>query len=111
MKEYLFVYGLFRDSGKGLLNNATFCGKTNVGGKLYRVNEFYPGFIRNDHSSVWGDVYLIDPAIFPELDEFEGDEYIRTKVRTSTDIECWVYEYKYDISKFKEIVGGDWMLR
>ena len=54
---------------------------------------------------------MIDPSVFPLLDEFEGHEYIRRKVKTSTDIECWVYEYKYDISTFKEIIGGDWMLR
>mgnify|MGYP001181828084 CR=1 FL=1 len=108
--EYLFVYGVFRDSGKGLLEKATFCGKATVEGKIYRVNTFYPGFIRGE-GKVIGDVYLIDKSIFPQLDEFEGDEYIRTKIRTSTDIECWIYEYKYDISKFNEIKGGDWMLR
>ena len=45
------------------------------------------------------------------MDEYEGDEYFRTKVRSSTDIECWVYQYKYDVTKFEEIKGGDWMLR
>lgn len=108
--EYLFVYGVFRDSGKGLLENATFFGKATIDGKIYRVNSFYPGFVRGK-GKVIGDVYLIDESIFPELDEFEGDEYNRTKIRTSSDIECWIYEYKYDISKFKEISGGDWMLR
>jgi gamma-glutamylcyclotransferase (GGCT)/AIG2-like uncharacterized protein YtfP len=111
MKEYIFVYGLFRDSGKNLLSDSTFCGKTYVTGKIYKVNEFYPGFVNNKKSKVWGDVYLIDPEILPKLDEFEGHEYIRTKIRTSTDIECWIYEYKYDVSNFKEIKGGDWMLR
>ena len=67
--------------------------------------------IKSDNDKVLGDVYLIDPSIFPNLDEFEGDEYIRVKVKTSSDIECWVYEYKYDISPFNEIKGGDWMLR
>lgn len=45
------------------------------------------------------------------MDEYEGDEYFRTKVRSSTDTECWVYQYKYDVSSFEEIKGGDWMLR
>lgn len=110
-KEYLFVYGVFRDYGKLLLADAIHCGKATINGKLYRVNEFYPGFIKSDNDKVLGDVYLIDPSIFPNLDEFEGDEYIRVKVKTSSDIECWVYEYKYDISSFSEIKGGDWMLR
>lgn len=111
MKEYLFTYGLFRDAAKGLLENAIFCGKTNIIGKLYKVNEFYPGFVKKGISKVVGDVYLINPSILPMLDEFEGDEYIRIRTRTSTDIECWVYEYKYDISDLVEISGGDWMLR
>lgn len=111
MKEYLFVYGVFRDYGKRLLEDHVFCGKATVNGRLYRVNEFYPGIILGDGSKVLGDVYLIDTSIFSKLDEFEGDEYFRTKIKTSTDIECWVYEYKYDISNFEEIKGGDWMLR
>jgi gamma-glutamylcyclotransferase (GGCT)/AIG2-like uncharacterized protein YtfP len=109
--EYLFVYGLFRDSGKNLLGECTYCGKSFINGKLYRVNEFYPGFVFDKKSKVWGDVYLIDPINFPQMDEYEGDEYIRIKVRTSSDVECWVYQYKYDVSKFEEIKGGDWMLR
>lgn len=111
MKEYLFVYGLFRDSSRNLLGEWVFCGKASIPGKLYKVNEFYPGVDITGKGKVWGDVYMIDPKVFPLLDEFEGHEYIRRKVKTSTDIECWVYEYKYDISTFKEIKGGDWMLR
>jgi gamma-glutamylcyclotransferase (GGCT)/AIG2-like uncharacterized protein YtfP len=110
-KEYLFVYGMFRDSAKNLLGEVIKCGKANVPGKLYLVNEFYPGFVSGKKGITWGDVYLVDSDIFDNLDEFEGDEYIRKKIRTSTDLECWIYEYKHDISKFKEIKGGDWILR
>jgi gamma-glutamylcyclotransferase (GGCT)/AIG2-like uncharacterized protein YtfP len=109
--EYLFVYGLFRDSGRKVLGECTYCGKSFINGKLYRVNEFYPGFVFDKKSKVWGDVYLIDSINFPQMDEYEGDEYIRVKVRTASDVECWVYQYKYDVSKFEEIKGGDWMLR
>lgn len=108
--EYLFVYGLFRDSARNLLGQFTHCGKAFVKGKLFKVNEFYPGFTPGD-GKVWGDVYLINPDVFKQLDEFEGHEYIRTKTKTSTDIECWIYQYKYDTTKFKEIKTGDWMLR
>jgi gamma-glutamylcyclotransferase (GGCT)/AIG2-like uncharacterized protein YtfP len=73
--EHLFVYGVFRDAAKGLLENATFCGKTTIEGEIYKVNEFYPGFIRKEGGKVIGDVYLVNPDIFPELDEFEGEEY------------------------------------
>lgn len=108
--EYLFVYGLFRDSARTLLGETTFCGKTTINGKLFKVNEFYPGYVKGD-GKVVGDVYLIDPIVLDKLDEFEGDEYIRTKIRTSTDVECWVYEYKYDTKGIKEVRSGDWMLR
>jgi gamma-glutamylcyclotransferase (GGCT)/AIG2-like uncharacterized protein YtfP len=109
--EYLFVYGLFRDSGKGVLGECTYCGRAFVMGKLYRVNEFYPGYVTDKNSKVWGDVYLVNSDNFQQMDEYEGDEYFRTKVRSSTDVECWVYQYKYDATKFEEIKGGDWMLR
>jgi gamma-glutamylcyclotransferase (GGCT)/AIG2-like uncharacterized protein YtfP len=109
--DYLFVYGVFRDSAKNLLGDNTYCGRSYVIGTIYKVNEFYPGFVSNNKNKTWGDIYLIDPITFKDLDIFEGDEYIRRKIKTSNDLECWIYEYKYDISNFKEIKGGDWMLR
>ena len=111
MREYLFVYGLFRDSGKILLHEVTFCGKATINGNIFKVNEFYPGFVRDSKGKVVGDIYLVDPSIFEALDDFEGTEYVRTKIQTSSDIECWIYEYKYDTSKFQRIIGGDWLLR
>ena len=108
--EYLFVYGLFRDSARTLLGETTFCGNSTIEGKLFKVNEFYPGYVKGK-GKVVGDVYLIDPIIFDKLDEFEGEEYIRIKTKTSTDVECWVYEYKYDTKGIKEVRSGDWMLR
>jgi gamma-glutamylcyclotransferase (GGCT)/AIG2-like uncharacterized protein YtfP len=111
MNEYLFVYGLFRDSGNSLLKGSKYCGRTTIEGRIYYVNEFYPGFIRQRGYKTWGDVYLIDKNLFLDLDEYEGDEYKRTKIVTDSDIECWIYEYKFDVSGFKEIKSGDWMLR
>ena len=115
MKEYLFVYGQFRDTAKNLLKKPVFFGRATIKGKIYRVNEFYPGFVDGD-SKVLGDIYLIEPSIFTELDEFEGDEYIRVKTNSSSidgaiSVECWVYKYKYDTTEFEEVKGGDWWLR
>jgi gamma-glutamylcyclotransferase (GGCT)/AIG2-like uncharacterized protein YtfP len=109
--EYLFVYGIFRDSARNLLGDFKYCGRAFVKGKLFKVNEFYPGFIDESDKKVWGDIYLINPEKLNELDEFEGHEYNRIKVKTSTDIECWIYKYIYNISQFKEIKSGDWLLR
>jgi gamma-glutamylcyclotransferase (GGCT)/AIG2-like uncharacterized protein YtfP len=109
--EYLFTYGLFRDSGRIVLGkDATYCGKASIEGKLYKVNEFYPGYVPGK-GKVWGDVYLFNPENLPAMDEYEGDEYVRKQVITSTDVKCWVYEYKYDVSEFEQIKCGDWMLR
>ena len=87
--EYLFVYGLFRDSARNLLGNFVKCGKATVNGKIYKVNEFYPGLVENKKSKVFGDVYLIDPKVLPELDEFEGEEYIRKKMKTPKKEEAY----------------------
>ena len=112
MKEYLFVYGAFRDTGNALLKDAFFCDKAFIYGRIYQVNDFYPGFIKDSgNNKVYGDIYLIDPSIFPVLDEYEGDEYIREKLWTSIEEWCWVYIYKYDVSNFVEIASGDWILR
>lgn len=111
MKEYIFIYGLFRDQARNLLGDYTTCGRANVQGTLYKVNEFYPGFKPIGNNKIWGEVIIVDPSVMPQLDEYEGIEYNRVKVKTSTDIECWIYEYKYDISGFKQIKSGDWMLR
>ena len=111
MEEYLFVYGLFRDSANPLLGSREHLGKAYIKGTLYKVNEFYPGYIRKGNNKIWGDVYKIDPKVFPELDEYEGDEYIRTKIKVSSGQECWIYEYKDDVVDKPEIKSGDWMLR
>lgn len=110
MKDYIFVYGLFRDQSKRLLGEVTHCGKAWIDGTLWKVNEFYPGWTPGD-GKVWGDVFLFNTELLPQMDEYEGDEYIRTRVRTSTDIECWVYQYKDDVSSFEKIKSGDWYLR
>lgn len=110
--DYIFVYGVFRDASHNLLENAIFCDRSFVFGKIYRVSDFYPGYIRSScDTKVYGDIYLVDESILERLDEFEGDEYCRKKIWTSIGEESWIYEYKYDISGFKEIPGGDWILR
>jgi gamma-glutamylcyclotransferase (GGCT)/AIG2-like uncharacterized protein YtfP len=109
--ELIFVYGLFRDSGNSLLKGSEHIGKSSVNGKLYYVNEFYPGFVRGDDGLTWGDIYLIPNEIIPSLDEYEGDEYNRNRIKTSSGLTCWIYEYKHSVDGLPEITNGDWMLR
>jgi len=108
--EKIFIYGLFRDQAKPLLGNYKSLGRDSVKGKMFKVNEFYPGFIPGD-GKVWGDLIEIDSSVLPNLDEYEGDEYDRVKIKTNSGVDCWIYKYKYDVKDFKEIKVGDWMLR
>ena len=110
-KEYLFAYGMFRETARTLLGDFVNCGMSTINGKLYRVNDFYPGYKKDDKSKVYGNVYAINEERLKELDEFEGSEYTRKKVVTSNDIECWVYEYNQPVRNDQLIKGGDWLLR
>lgn len=110
--EYLFAYGLFRDVSFPLLKESLFCDSAFVFGNLYKVNEFYPGYVsKNCETKVHGDIYLIDESLFEQLDEYEGKEYNRRKVWTSVGLEVWIYEYIHDVSNCEEIKSGDWLLR
>ena len=108
--EKIFIYGLFRDQAKNLLGKYNSLGRSSVSGKIYKVNEFYPGF-KPDVGKVWGELIEVNSEVLHSLDEYEGHEYERVKIKTNSGLECWIYQYKYDIKDFKEIKGGDWMLR
>jgi len=110
-RDYLFVYGLFRDQGNNLLGeDSILCGRASIKGILYKVDSFYPGYV-DGNGLVWGDVYLINKDVFPALDEYEGEEYEKVEVKTSSDLCCTVYKYKLPVDKFEVIGSGDWMLR
>lgn len=109
--EYIFIYGALRDVYKNMLSESIYCGRAYVYGELFMVNEFYPGIILNGKMKVFGEVYTITEDKLKQLDIFEGDEFRRTRVNVSNDLVCWIYEYIKDVSKFKSIKSGDWLLR
>jgi len=110
MKQNVFIYGLFRDQANPILGQFESLGNDSVKGKIFRVDEFYPGFVPGD-GRVWGEVVSVYEYVIPLLDEYEGHEYDRVKVITDRGFDCWVYQYKFSVDKFKEIMKGDWMLR
>jgi gamma-glutamylcyclotransferase (GGCT)/AIG2-like uncharacterized protein YtfP len=109
--DWIFVYGQFRDSGKKLMGpDAKFCGRAWVEGKIYKVDDFYPGYVPGN-GKVWGEIYLFDEKNLDSMDSYEGDEYTRVRIKTSTDLECWIYQWNKPIVGFSEIKTGDWQLR
>ena len=85
MREKIFIYGLFRDQAKDLLKDFKSLGIHSVKGKLYKVNEFYPGFVKGE-AKIFGELVEVDNSVIPILDEYEGHEYNRIKIRTLTDV-------------------------
>jgi gamma-glutamylcyclotransferase (GGCT)/AIG2-like uncharacterized protein YtfP len=100
-KEYLFAYGTLKCSPyKDLLGDYIFVGSSSVKGKLYLVEGTYPGFVEGQ-GIVLGEIYLVDNALFPKIDEYEGSEYQRKRILTDTNVVCWIYEYIRECSKTK----------
>jgi len=109
--DWIFVYGQFRDSGKKIMGEgAKFCGRAWVEGKIYKVDDFYPGWVPGK-GKVWGEVYLFDEVNLDSMDSYEGDEYTRVRIKTSTDLVCWIYQWNRPVDGFSEIKSGDWQLR
>jgi gamma-glutamylcyclotransferase (GGCT)/AIG2-like uncharacterized protein YtfP len=75
---------------------------------IYRVNDFTWIIISGNDGKVLGDVYLIKPSNFEVLDEFEGEEYIRMKLRTSTDVYCgfmYINMIFQNLQRLKVVIG------
>lgn len=90
--EFLFIYGTLKyPPYKDLLGDCDFIGKSSVKGKLYLVEDTYPGFVAGE-GIVLGEIYRINSSQFSKIDAYEGDQYIRRKISTDTNLECWIYE-------------------
>ena len=120
-QRYVFVYGTLRRGG---LNDITrlrpaprWVGAAQVAGTLYHLGA-YPGMTLGGSERVQGEVYAIDPALEPLLDEIEDlgshptDEYIKRDIDVDVSgrtVRCLVYEInpRYAIPALR-VPGGDW---
>lgn len=120
-QRYVFVYGTLRRGG---LNDITrlrpaprWVGAAQVAGNLYHLGA-YPGMTLGGSEWVQGEVYAIDPALEPLLDEIEDlgahptDEYIKRDIDVNVGgcpVRCLVYEInpRYAIPALR-VPGGDW---
>ena len=120
--RHVFVYGTLRRGG---INDITrlrpaprFVGAARVPGVLYHLGA-YPGMTLGGNQWVLGEVYAIDPALEPALDEIEDlgshptDEYQKRDILVDVEglsVACLVYEInpRYALPALR-VEGGDWL--
>ena len=120
--RHVFVYGTLRRGGINDINRLhprpRFVGTAQVRGVLYHLGD-YPGMTLGGNEWVHGEVYAVDPALEPALDEIEDlgshptDEYVKRQISVDVDgqcLECLVYEInpRYAIPALR-VKEGDWM--
>lgn len=127
-KSSIFVYGTLKSNSKPnseqefLLKHSGKMGHGSIPGRIYKVNDEYPGAIllKNSPALIYGEVYsLKHPSkILERLDKYEGcspenekpTEFIR--VRKAVRLEdgssnlCWIYVYNWPVKKMKKIPPG-----
>jgi gamma-glutamylcyclotransferase (GGCT)/AIG2-like uncharacterized protein YtfP len=86
--------------------------KGKIKASLYDLGN-YPGAVKST-LEVIGDIYLItSPNVLDRLDEYEGDEFIRTQAQVQTNsftfITAWVYWYVGDYIDKPLIKNNDYL--
>jgi gamma-glutamylcyclotransferase (GGCT)/AIG2-like uncharacterized protein YtfP len=99
--ETLFVYGTLYDKQVQLtLLGHTLIGVPDVLLKYTRNIELFPPYpvaMPDAGGYVNGWVLRVTPEELVKLDEYEGENYIRIRVRLASGIEAWVYRGNPDI--------------
>lgn len=111
----VFVYGTLRRGASNAwrMKDAVFISPAIACGTLYKIS-WYPVFIPNESSEshVVGELYQVTPETLLELDEFEGDEYLRKMITVHGDddarIQAWAWCFKEIPASEKIIPSGDW---
>lgn len=129
--EFIFVYGTLRkqvalDIYDVLANHCEYFSDGVMQGTLYEVTG-YPGAIEScdANDKVFGELYkMLDrKRVLDRLDEYEECserfpmpyEYSRKQLSIGLigggSVVAWVYLYKYDVSKLKQIISGDYLAK
>lgn len=119
--EHLWVYGTLRHGcdnlhARLLRDGARYVGPARVQARLYRI-DWYPGVRLGGapDDRVLGDLFeLLDLAVLPALDRYEGPEEYRrveaeAELESGNHIRCWVYEYILGVDESRRIASGDWL--
>ena len=113
-KDQLFVYGtLMRGEGAAhLLAGGRFVRREQTK-PLYwlaLMQGDYPALVEGGRDAIVGELYEVDPAIFPELDAFEDvpELYARVRIDLGAD-RAWVYLLRPEHARGRPRIGsGDW---
>lgn len=117
--ELVFVYGTLRRGGSNYFRmaQARFVAEGKVRGRLYRI-DWYPGFVVDENAGpIVGEIFMANAETIAALDEFEGSEYRRVKMKVvvgedasgSREVEVWIWEWLGEASESQRILGGDWL--
>ncbi|EKD46668.1 MAG: hypothetical protein ACD_67C00122G0003 [uncultured bacterium] len=98
MSERLFVYGTLKDPkvqrkiiGRELIGEPDVLEKYAVA-QITLDDSVYPILIEAMNNNVGGLVLEVAPSDFSVLDEYEGDEYKRVRVKLRSGKLAWVYK-------------------
>ncbi|MFV8833648.1 gamma-glutamylcyclotransferase [Aquisalimonas sp.] len=110
--EQIFVYGTLRRGGSNhrLLQDARLLGE-HLTDPVFAMLDIgpYPGVVPGGQTAVRGEVYVVTPARFRELDALE--DYPRTYTRrplTTPWGDAWIYLYRPRGQRLPQVSSGDW---
>lgn len=117
----LAVYGTLRPGGRayaafGLAHRTRHLGPCCIPGRIVDLGG-YPGLLpaqgQDASSGVAADLLeLLDPALWDELDAYEGPDYVRAAVRLlDPDRDAQVWLWRHDAAGAAPVPDNDWTKR
>lgn len=113
----VFVYGTLRSGGvaEGLIDGGRRPAQL-ADHALYGRTHPYPFVVPRQGRTVHGEVVDIAPALVDELDDYEGDEYVRVERTVQTDLgevvaQVWLAVVDPPLPESELIPSGDWFDR
>lgn len=110
--EQVFVYGTLRRGGTNhrLLQCAQLLGE-HLTEPVFAMLDIgpYPGVVRGGETPIRGEVYVVTPALFRQLDALEDYPRTYTRQRLTTPWgDAWIYLYRPHGQRLPQVPTGDW---
>lgn len=112
----LLLYGtLMRGQpAHGLLRGVRWLGEARTAPR-YQLLDLgaYPALVEPGDAAVSGELYRVPPALLPDLDAYEGDEYVRRAVvlEDGREVTAYVMQPDHVPADARPIPSGDWRRR